>query len=248
MFPLRDENPTLRTPIAVMIILGLNIAAWIFVQGFGSAVPLARSLCEFGLIPGDLFGKVPAGTLIPLGQGMACEVGDASAISLVTHMFLHGGWFHILGNMWFLWVFGDNVEDAMGPERFAVFYLLCGLAAAGAQILTDPAAAMPMVGASGAIGGVMGGYARLYPHARVQTLIFLGFYVTTVAIPAVGMLGYWFFLQLAGGLPALASTGGGVAFWAHIGGFVAGLLLVKPMHRPHLLATHLMAGPRGGRW
>jgi membrane associated rhomboid family serine protease len=249
MFPLRDDNPTLRTPLIVILIIGLNVASWALIQGFGSTVPLARSLCEFGLIPGDLFGHVPAGTVIPLGNNLGCELGQPTAWTLVTHMFLHGGWFHIIGNLWFLWVFGDNVEDAMGPVRFAVFYLLCGLAAAGAQIVTDPSAAAPMVGASGAIGGVMGGYARLYPHARVQTLIFLGFYVTTVAIPAIGMLGYWFFLQLAGGLPALQSTGGGVAFWAHIGGFLAGLLLVGPMHRPDLLAEHLHHARRiNGRW
>lgn len=244
MFPLRDENPTIRTPIAILLIIGLNVASWVFIQGLGSGESLARSLCEFGLIPGELFNRVPVGTVIPLGDNLGCELeGDASFLTLFTHMFLHGGWFHIIGNLWFLWVFGDNVEDAMGPVRFLVFYLLCGLAAAAAQIFTNPAAAIPMVGASGAIGGVMGGYARLYPKARVITLIFLGFYVTTVALPAIAMLGYWFFIQLAGGLPALQSAGGGVAFWAHIGGFLAGLLLVGPMHRPDLLAQHLRHGP-----
>jgi membrane associated rhomboid family serine protease len=250
MFPLRDENPTLRNPVAVIILIGLNLLAWAFVQGFGSAEPLARSLCELGLIPGDLFGAVAEGTVIPLGEGMGCRLeGNAPAATLFTHMFLHGGWFHLIGNMWFLWVFGDNVEDAMGPVRFAVFYILCGLAAAGAQIATDPSAAIPMVGASGAIGGVMGAYARLYPHARIQTLIFLGFFVTTVAVPALGMLGYWFILQIAGGLPKLQGAGGGVAFWAHIGGFLAGVLLVQPMHREDLLQQHLLAGlrARGGR-
>ena len=146
-------------------------------------------------------------------------------------MFLHGGWFHLLGNLWFLWVFGDNIEDVMGPIRFAFFYLLCGLAAAFAQIITDPASDVPMVGASGAIGGVMGGYALLYPRAKVQTLIVLGFYITTVGVPAFLMLGYWFLLQVLGGLPALGAQGGGVAFWAHIGGFLAGLVLVRPFMR-----------------
>jgi membrane associated rhomboid family serine protease len=243
MFPLRDENPIIRTPLAIILLIGLNLAAWALIQGFGSAQPLAWSLCEFGLIPGDLLDRVPVGTIVPLGNDMGCKLeGNASALTLVTHMFLHGGWFHIIGNMWFLWVFGDNVEDAMGPVRFLMFYLLCGLAAAATQIMTDPAAAIPMVGASGAIGGVMGAYARLYPHARIQTLIFLGFYVTTVAVPAIGMLGYWFFIQLAGGFPALQGAGGGVAFWAHIGGFLAGLILVGPMHRPDYLAEHLRHG------
>jgi membrane associated rhomboid family serine protease len=250
MFPLRDENPVFRKPLATLIIIGLNIASWFLVQGMGSTAPLAQSLCLYGLIPGELFKLAPPGTTIPLGNNLVCELnGEASAVTLVTHMFLHGGWFHIIGNLWFLWVFGDNVEDAMGSVRFLVFYLLCGLAAAGAQIMTDPSAAVPMVGASGAIGGVMGAYARLYPRARVITLIFLGFYVTTVALPAIAMLGYWFFIQLAGGFPALQGAGGGVAFWAHIGGFLAGLLLAGPMHRPEYLAQHVGTGPRiGSRW
>ena len=239
MFPLRDDNPTLRSPLAIILIIGLNIFGWAVIQGFGSPQALAGSLCEYALIPGHLLGLVPEGAVIPVGQGLGCRLeANASILTLFTHMFLHGGWFHIIGNMWFLWVFGDNVEDAMGPVRFVVFYLLAGLAAAAAQILTDPSAAVPMVGASGAIGGVMGAYARLYPHARVHTAIFLGFFFTTVEIPAIGMLGYWFFIQIAGGLPALQGAGAGVAFWAHVGGFVAGLLLVGPMHRRDYLAEH----------
>ncbi|MCB1683185.1 MAG: rhomboid family intramembrane serine protease, partial [Pseudomonadales bacterium] len=136
------------------------------------------------------------------------------------------------------WVFGDNVEDVMGPLRFVTFYLLCGLAAAAAQIFSDPDSTLPMVGASGAIGGVMGAYALLYPRARVNTLIFLGFYITTIGVPAVVMLGYWFVLQLLQGLPALGSTEGGVAFWAHIGGFLAGVILVRVFARSDYLAAH----------
>ena len=150
-------------------------------------------------------------------------------------MFMHGGWLHIIGNMLFLWVFGDNVEDVMGPFRFALFYLLCGLGAATTQILTDPSSLIPMVGASGAIGGVMGAYAILYPRARVHMLIVLVFYITTISIPAVLVLGYWFLLQLVSGLGSLGHSGGGVAFWAHIGGFVAGILLVFVFRRPDLL-------------
>src|SRR5690606_18625475 len=156
MFPLRDENPIVRRPVATMVIIGLNIASWVFVQGLGNGEPLAWSLCNYGLIPGELFDLVPTGTVIPIDENLGCELtGKTSILTLVTHMFLHGGWFHIIGNLWFLWVFGDNVEDAMGPVRFLVFYLACGLVAAAAQIFTDPAAAIPMVGASGAIGGVM---------------------------------------------------------------------------------------------
>ncbi len=233
LFPLRDENPTVRVPYAVIAIIVLNALVWFFVQGFGNTYALAESLCLYGLVPGDLLGLINEGTRISLGNNLVCAL-DASPNpgSLVTSMFMHGGWFHILGNMWFLWVFGDNIEDVMGPVRFVIFYILCGLAAAAAQIATDPSSTIPMVGASGAIGGVMGAYALLYPRTHVHTLIFLGFYVTTVAIPAVFMLGYWFVLQLLGGLPALGSSTGGVAFWAHIGGFVTGLALIHLFKRP----------------
>lgn len=187
-----------------------------------------------------MFGLAPLNTAIPLGEGLSCVLdGNTSHLTLLTHMFMHGGWFHIIGNLWFLWVFGDNVEDAMGWLRFIAFYLICGLAAAGAQILSDPGAAVPMVGASGAIGGVMGAYARLYPRAHVIVLIFLGFFVTTVSVPALAMLGYWFVIQIAGGLPSLQGAGGGVAFWAHVGGFAAGFLLVKLIYQPAYLNQHL---------
>ena len=142
-------------------------------------------------------------------------------------MFLHGGWLHLLGNMMFLWVFGDNVEDSMGHGRFLVFYLMSGLAAAGAQIAINPGSPVPMVGASGAIGGVMGAYVVLYPKARIRVLIFFGL-IFTIVVPAYFMLGYWFLLQVLGGLPSISQggAGGGVAFWAHIGGFVAGALTI----------------------
>jgi membrane associated rhomboid family serine protease len=152
-------------------------------------------------------------------------------------MFLHGSWMHLLGNMWFLWIFGDNVEDSMTRPRFAAFYLLCGLAAALAQVATGPASGVPMVGASGAISGVMGAYLVLYPRVRVFTLVPLGFFLTTIALPAWMMLVYWIGIQVVSGL---ASTGqaGGVAFWAHVGGFVAGLVLVKAFARRDHVAAH----------
>ena len=232
MFPLRDDNPTRHTPVAVIAIIALNLLAWFSAQGLGTDYALAASLCRHALVPAELLGLVDPGHRILVGPNLVCTLDGASnPATLVTSMFLHGGWFHLLGNLWFLWVFGDIIEDVMGPVRFTAFYLLCGLAAALAQILTDPASAVPMVGASGAIGGVMGGYALLYPRAKVQTLIILGFYITTVGVPAILMLGYWFLLQVLGGLPALGSQGGGVAFWAHIGGFLAGLILVRPFMR-----------------
>jgi membrane associated rhomboid family serine protease len=162
-------------------------------------------------------------------------------------MFLHGSWFHIVGNLWFLYVFGDNVEDAMGPLRFAVFYVVCGLAAFAAQALSSPGSAVPMVGASGAIGGVMGAYAVLYPRAPVHLLIFILFYVDRVVVPAVFMLGYWFLLQLLGGLPTLGGEEGGVAFWAHVGGFLAGIVLIHPFAQRRRLEAHRLLVARRSR-
>jgi membrane associated rhomboid family serine protease len=160
-------------------------------------------------------------------------------------MFLHGSWMHLLGNMWFLWLFGNNIEDSMTHGRFIAFYLLCGTAAALLQVVTNPASIVPMVGASGAISGVMGAYLVLYPHVRVFTLVPLGFILTRMALPAWVMLLYWAFLQLASGVTTMGgeSGTGGVAFWAHIGGFVAGVILVKLFQRPDHVAQH-----RSHRW
>jgi membrane associated rhomboid family serine protease len=167
VFPYRDENPTYLTPFVTVAIVVLNVLAWFVVQGAGSHPALARSICELGLIPGELLGRVPAGYEVPLGQGLACVLTDQpSWLTPLTSMFLHGGWFHLIGNMWFLWVFGNNIEDAMGHTRFAAFYLLSGLLAATAQVATGPSSPIPMVGASGAISGVMGAYLVLYPRVR----------------------------------------------------------------------------------
>ena len=228
MFPLHDENTTSRPPVVTFLILAACVFAWIFLQGFGEPKALARSICLFGLIPGKLLNFVPADTRIQVGQNLFCVFPEHRGLyTIFTHMFMHGGWLHLISNMWFLWVFGDNVEDAMGSVRFLVFYLVCGLAAAAMQTLISSSNIVPMVGASGAIGGVMGGYARLFPYARVHTLIFLGFFITRVSLPAIVLLGYWFLIQLLAGIPSLASAGGGVAFWAHVGGFLSGLLLVN---------------------
>lgn len=228
MLPLRDDNPSSIFPTVTIAIIAACVVSWIFLQGMGNTRPLAGSLCAFGLIPGKVLGTLPYGARIQMSDYLVCVVEDRGGLyTVITHMFMHGGWFHLIGNLWFLWIFGDNVEEALGHGHFLLFYLLCGIAAAAAQMTTSPASAIPMVGASGAIGGVMGGYARLFPHARIYTLIFLGFFITTVSLPAIIMLGYWFLIQLLGGIPALSSTGGGVAFWAHIGGFLAGVLLVK---------------------
>ena len=157
---------------------------------------------------------------------------------VITYAFLHVDSLHLLGNMYLLYIFGDNVEDVMGSLRFLIFYLLCGLLAVAAQIASDPDSALPIVGASGAIGGVMGAYGVLYPRARVHMLVFLGFFITRVDVPALLMLLYWLLWQLVGALPALQGASGGVAFWAHVGGFAAGLLLVGVFRDAERLARH----------
>jgi membrane associated rhomboid family serine protease len=239
MFPYRDENETQRTPFVTLAFIALNVLAWLFVQGAGSSVPLARSVCNLGLIPGELSGLLPPGTRFPIGEGLVCLTDPGRQVSnILTSMFLHGSWMHLLGNMWFLWLFGNNVEDVVGRFRFAVFYLLCGLTAALAQVFTNPASAIPMVGASGAISGVMGGYLLLFPQVRVFCLVILGFFVTSVALPAWMMLAYWLVIPFVSGLAAFGGDVGGVAFWAHVGGFVAGLILVKLFVNGEYLDAH----------
>src|SRR6187455_2864540 len=239
MFPYRDDNPTLATPVVTLLLIGLNVVSWVVVQGMGAEPNLSRSVCELGLIPGEFLGRLPEGFSIPMSRTMACVIeGDPSWYTPLTSMFMHGGWFHLIGNMWFLWIFGNNVEDSMGRLRFLVFYVCCGLGAAIAQVLIDPLSIVPMVGASGAIGGVMGAYVILYPRVPVTLLVFLGFFVTTVRIPAYLMLGYWFALQLLGGLPQLGGSEGGVAFWAHVGGFVSGAVLIFAFRDRGLVDEH----------
>jgi len=236
--PYKDENPAELPPIATVAIILLNVLAWLVVQGAGASAPLARSVCQLGLIPAELLGRAPPGASVPLGPGLRCVLaGEPHLWTVVTSMFMHGGWLHLIGNMWFFWVFGNNIEDSMGHGRFVGFYLLCGVAAAAAQILANPSSLVPMVGASGAISGVLGAYILFYPRVRVQTLVFLGFFVTTVTWPAYVILGYWFLLQLLLGTVEVLSRvqGGGTAFWAHVGGFLTGLALARLFGNPQHL-------------
>ncbi len=236
MLPYRDENETVRTPVVTFAIIALNVLVWFMVQGAGTPERLAASVCNLGLIPGELTARATPGDGFDLGLGMRCLVDPGRAPQhIVTSMFLHGGWGHILGNMWFMWIFGNNVEDSMGRLRFVAFYLLSGVGAALAQVITQPASIIPMVGASGAISGVMGAYVILYPRVRVFTLVPLGFFLTTIALPAWVMLGYWIALQFLGSVGGAES---GVAFWAHIGGFVVGAVLIKLFARPAYIAEH----------
>ncbi|MEX2496823.1 MAG: rhomboid family intramembrane serine protease [Woeseia sp.] len=240
MFPIRDENPQLTVPYVTWLIISLNVTAWLLVQGLGSEPALTRSVCQLGLIPGNLLGSIDAAQVPPR---FPCSLdGESTWMTLLTSMFMHGSWMHIIGNMWFMWIFGGNVEDSMGHGRFALFYILCGLAAAAAQIIVNTASPIPMVGASGAIGGVMGAYIVLYPRVHVHLLIIFGFYITTFAVPAFAMLGYWILVQFLSGVTSLGAGGGGVAFWAHIGGFAAGAALVLFFKDESLLAGHPYRG------
>lgn len=199
---------------------------WIFIQGLGTNPALGISICRFGVIPGELLQIITPGTRIPMGAGLACVINSSpNWFTVITSMFMHGGWFHLIGNMWFLFLFGDNVEDVLGPIKFILFYLLCGITAVAAQIIASPSSPVPMVGASGAISGVMGAYAVLFPKAPVHMIVFLGFFITRIIVPAIFMLGYWLFIQLIGVF--LATGSGGVAFWAHIGGFISGILIIR---------------------
>jgi membrane associated rhomboid family serine protease len=240
VFPYHDENETQRTPVVTIAIIALNVLAWVIVQGAGSGVAVARSVCELGLIPGELTASLPPGVRLPMGEGLVCVTDPGRQLfNLISSMFLHGSWMHLLGNMWFLWLFGNNIEDSMTRPRFIAFYLLSGLAAALAQVVVEPSSAIPMVGASGAISGVMGAYLVLFPRVRVFTIVPLGFYVTNVALPAWVMLIYWTFLQFAGVVTSsITAQSGGVAFWAHLGGFIAGVVLVKAFERRDRVLAH----------
>ncbi len=210
MFPIRDHNPSGRTPFITYTLIAANIAVFLaYWFGLQSESALNEFYYQWGIVP----QFVTSGHNLP---------------TLVTHMFLHGGWMHLAGNMLFLWIFGDNLEDLMGPVKFLMFYVLAGLAAAGLQILADPSSQIPMVGASGAIAGVLGGYLLMFPRARVDILIILIIIFKVFPVPPWLMLGLWFAVQVFSGVTT-PSDSGGVAYWAHAGGFVAGLLLCLPL-------------------
>src|SRR5687767_4237557 len=243
MFPLSDENPTVRAPVTTYLLIATIVGVWVLYQGAGLNIEaLAASICDLGMVPGEITGRSPLGTAVPMGPNMACVVDDY-AINIwtpITSMFLHGGWGHLLGNLLFFWVFGNNVEDSMGRVRFLVFYLLCGLAASAAHILVQPSSPLPTVGASGAISGILGAYLVLYPKIRVNMLFIFVIFFKVIAIPAWVVLVFWFLWQVITGLPELTAVrpdvSGGVAVWAHIGGFVAGMLLIKLFENRTLVA------------
>jgi membrane associated rhomboid family serine protease len=234
MIPLRDDVPSRSVPIVNLILIAVNVFAFFFELSIGSG--LTRFFSQAAVIPAHFSGADGRLSLVEtVGSVLSLDLSGRILMS----MFLHGGWLHIIGNMLYLWIFGDNVEDRMGHFRYLVFYLLCGWTASYAHILSQPGSTIPSIGASGAIAGVLGAYMLLYPRAHVVTLIPFGFFTQLVRVPALFFLGFWFLQQFLSGtlsLTARTAQTGGVAWWAHIGGFAAGLLLVfvfqKPKRRP----------------
>ena len=241
MIPIGDDQKSARPPLGTYGLLAALGLTWVLAQGAGfSAYTLAASVCNWGLVPGELTHHAPLGMAVPIGAGLACVVDDQpiNVLTPITAMFLHGSWGHLLGNALFLWVFGRAVEDGMGTKRFLVYYLVCGLLAAGTHVLINRSSAVPMVGASGAIAGVLGGYLALYPWTRVRVLLL---WLVVVQVPAAFMLIWWIGLQLLMALPQLGSLSAqvsAVAVWAHIGGFAAGYGLVQTFSDERLFRQH----------
>ncbi len=259
MFPLKDNIPTRRFPIVTVLLIVANVVMFFGFQGAFSSSEAAtnKKTVEYGAIPYEL--THPGKHCEQVGRGIACEgkagvKGKADSqpatwLTVLTAMFMHGGLLHIAGNMLFLWIFGNNIEDSMGRLRFLLFYLLGGIAAVAVQALVDPGSAVPTIGASGAVAAVLGAYALLYPRARVVTVLFIVIFFTIIELPALLVLGGWFVLQAVNGAANLAQPvdgGGGVAYFAHIGGFLFGLLAIKlfadrvheDYQRPHRAPAH----------
>ncbi|MCL4474535.1 MAG: rhomboid family intramembrane serine protease [Actinobacteria bacterium] len=216
MLPFKDNIPTERFPIVTVIIIAINAAVFFYELSLGAAGKLDDFFTQYGMTPYEItHGVSTVPRSIPV------------YLTLITAMFLHGGWLHIGGNMLYLWIFGNNVEDTMGRFRFIFFYLACGVLAGLAQIAVDPSSIVVNIGASGAIAGILGAYLVLFPRAKVTTLIFLVVFITVVQLPAVAVLIFWFLLQLFSGVIGMSASGDNVAYFAHIGGFLAGLLTIK---------------------
>ena len=224
MIPLKDDNPTRIIPAVTWGLILINTLIFLYQLSLDPQQG-QQFIYQFGAIPAVVFGyKSLPGYLAAIPP----------PVSLFTNMFLHGGWLHLIGNMWYLWIFGDNIEEAMGHLRYVAFYLICGVIASVSHVLSNPNSLLPSIGASGAISGVLGAYLLLYPRARVLVLIPLGFFTRILYIPAAFVLGFWFVLQLLSGSLSGGQAAGGVAFWAHIGGFIAGMLLVGMFKRPEI--------------
>jgi len=215
MIPIRDDNPTRTIPWVTIALIATNVAVFVYTMTLPPA-ELQSVWTSWSIVPSRLLDRI---------------LDPRELATVFTSMFMHAGWVHLIGNMLYLWIFGNNIEDHLGPLRFTVFYLLSGIGAAAAQVFMDPGGSIPMLGASGAIAGVLGGYLLLYPGASVVTIIPVFFFIEIARVPAYLVIGFWFVLQLGNGLATIGSglAEGGTAWFAHIGGFVAGLLLMLPV-------------------
>jgi membrane associated rhomboid family serine protease len=220
MLPVRDDQPRFGTPYVTYFLIALNTLIYLFEAAL-TPESLKSLLFQLGMVPANITGYLSSGSQLGLA---------AVLLPAFTSMFLHGSWMHVIGNMWFLWIFGDNVEDVLGHAKYLVFYLLCGIAAGLTQTFFNVGSRLPMVGASGAIAGVMGAYLVKFPRSRIVTLVFVFFFITTIDVPATLMLLYWFFIQIFNGIGTIGYSHlsqGGTAWFAHVGGFIAGIVLVN---------------------
>ena len=238
LFPIGDDNQgRLKTPFVVYIIIAINAVVFLVFQQATSTEAGAEFTYAYSVVPYEITHnvdlvapvRVPGGPVIPQFPGPT-----PIWLTILTSMFMHGGWMHILGNMLYLWIFGDNVEDNFGHGKFLIFYLVCGVAASFSQIFVDPNSPIPSLGASGAIAGVLGAYLIMFPRNRVRNLVFLGFLFTTIELPAVVVLGFWIVIQIFSQYTStFGHAQGGVAYMAHIGGFATGLLLCLLLRNRH---------------
>lgn len=222
IFPYKDNIPSRSFPVFTVLIIIVNVLAFLFEVSLGQQ-ELTRFIFQYGVVPARLRGN------------LALMLNPSFLTSIFTSMFLHGGLIHLLGNMWWLWIFGDNVEDRLGHVRYLLFYLLCGFSASVVHTIFNFTSRYPAIGASGAIAGVLGAYMITFPAARVYSLVTIIFFWTTVELPALFVLGFWFVIQLMSGTASVAlasQSSGGVAWWAHIGGFVTGIVLMKLLEPP----------------
>ncbi|MDL1965178.1 MAG: rhomboid family intramembrane serine protease [Candidatus Desulfofervidus auxilii] len=224
MIPLKDKIPSRTFPLVTLSLIVINVLVFFYEGSLGAY--LERLVFTYGIVPKRYFFFSGFGPTAIMGK----------YLPLFTSMFLHGGWLHLIGNMWFLWIFGDNVEDSMGHRRFILFYLLCGLGAGLSHIYTNPHSTLPTIGASGAISGVMGAYFMLFPHSRIVTLVPIFFFLTLIEIPAAFFILFWFTIQFFNGAFSIMAPAGfyqGIAWWAHIGGFICGTILVFFFKKRH---------------
>ena len=232
MIPLKDDNPTSGRPVVTYFLIGICVVVF-FMQLGSESYRTGQLFYSYGLIPSVLMGH----DQLPMDF-----YAVPAYLTIFSSMFMHGGFMHLIGNMLYMWIFADNIEDNLGPKKFIVFYLLCGIGAAMAQVLADPSSQVPMVGASGAIGGVLGAYIINYPKAKVLVLIPLGFFLFSQKIRALYVLGFWFILQFINS-SMMSSQGGGVAYAAHIGGFVSGMVLILFFNKKRKRKTKITKGP-----